>query len=120
MRRALKKLVLFFVTAAMLASLAGCSFGKSSQVQPNKDPKKVVQDAKLTQSLKKEKGVSNGQVYVQNKTAVAAIVLKKDVSKKDAEALANKYADDLKKYYKDLKINVQAVQNNKNVVNISK
>lgn len=119
MKRALKKLVLFFVTAAILISMVGCSF-KSSQVKPDKDPKKVVQDAKLTQNLKKEKGVSNGQVYVQNKTAVAAIVLKKDVSKKDAETLANKYADDLKKYYKDLKVNVQAVQNNKNIVNISK
>ncbi|WP_123052846.1 hypothetical protein [Clostridium sp. JN-1] len=119
MKRALKKLVLFFITAAILISVVGCST-KSSQVKPDKDPKKVVQDGKMTQRLKKEKEVSNGQVYVRNKTAVAAIVLKNDVSKKDAETLANKYADDLKKSYKDLNVNVQAVQNNKNIVNISK
>lgn len=119
MKQTLKKLSLFFVTAAIIISMVGCSF-KSSQVKPDKNPSKVVQDTKMTQRLKQEKGVSNGQVYVQNKTAVAAIVLKKDVSKKDAETLANKYAGDLKKYYKDMKVNVQAVQNNKNIVDISK
>lgn len=84
-----------------------------------KEEQKVIQDAKKTEELKKEKEIYNGQVYVQNNMAVATMLIKDGVSETDAKALAEKYAKQLKEQYKDMRINVQAVQGGKNIANIT-
>lgn len=77
------------------------------------------QNKELTERVKEEKGVLNGQVYTQNGMAVGTLVLDKKVSDADAKKLAEKYAKELKEKYKDMKVNVQAVRGGKNVANIT-
>jgi hypothetical protein len=80
----------------------------------------IEQNKELTKQVKQEKGVIDGQVYEQDGMAIGTLLLEKKVSDKDAKRLAEKYADELKKEYKDLVINVQAVRDGENVANITK
>lgn len=112
-------IVLLAVSIIITVSLVGCGGKKYEAVKPSKDPKKIVQDKNYTKDLKSEKEVLDGQIYVKNKMVVGVIIVKNNVSDKDAKALAQKYADELKKTYKGMKINVQAVKKNKNVANIT-
>lgn len=130
MKQLARRLSALSITAALVISMAGCSFGKDSSKQNNnakqseqsakkEEAPKVEQDAKKTEQLKKEKQVYDGQVYFQDDSVVATMVIKDDVSEKDAKALADKYAKELKATYKDKKINVQAVQKGNNIANIT-
>lgn len=114
MKKFWKKLTLIVVCISMFASLTGCY----KAVKPDKDPQKLVQDVKRTDQIKKEKDLKGGQVYVQNNVVTATMVFKDDISEKEAKELVNKYVEALKKEYSGMKINVQAVQKNKNIVNI--
>ncbi|WP_411682655.1 hypothetical protein [Clostridium thailandense] len=117
----IKNVITRISTALLLiiltVSLSACD-AKHEAVKPDKDPKKIVVDKNYTKDLKKENGVQNGQVYVQNGIAIGTILLKDSVSDADAKALAEKYANELKKTYKDMKVNVQAVKAGKNTANI--
>jgi PBP1b-binding outer membrane lipoprotein LpoB len=77
------------------------------------------QNKELSKIVKEEEGVLDGQVYTQNGMAVGTLVLDKKVSNADAKKLAEKYAKELKEEYKDMKVNVQAVHNGKNVANVT-
>lgn len=110
----LKKLTLIAICMSIFMSLAGCY----SAVKPDKDPKKLVQDVKRTNQIKKEKDLTNGQVYVKNNMVTTTMVFKDSVSEKDANDLVNKYTEALKKEYKGMKINIQAVQKGKNIANV--
>ncbi|AKN33482.1 hypothetical protein Ccar_22695 [Clostridium carboxidivorans P7] len=114
MKSFLKKLTLIMVCVSMFVSLTGCY----TAVKPDKDPKKLVQDVKRTSQIKKEKDLIDGQVYMKNDVLTATMVFKDNVSEKDAKELVNKYAEALKKEYKGTKINIQAVQKNKNIANV--
>jgi|GEM_PF-2538505 hypothetical protein len=92
---------------------------QKKEEQKKQEAQKVNQDAAKTETLKTEKEVINGQIYVQNNTAIATMIIKDGVSEADAKALADKYAKQLKEQYKDMKINVQAVQKGKNIANIT-
>ncbi|MFL0249140.1 hypothetical protein ACJDT4_01800 [Clostridium neuense] len=117
----LKIINFLIISILIIGMLAGCgnAKGKHEAVKPVKDPRKIVQDKNYTKDLKSEKEVLDGQIYLQNGMVCGAIMLKNNVSDKDAKALAQKYADELKKTYKGMKINVQAVKKNKNVANIT-
>lgn len=117
MKRFLKKLTVTAVLVSVIMSLVGCSLWHTP-VKSDKDPKKIVQDTKRTEEIKKEKGVVNGQVYMKNNVVTATLAFKDDVSEKDAKEIINKYVEALKKEYKGTKINVQAVQKGKNIANI--
>ncbi|WP_373844679.1 hypothetical protein [Clostridium sp.] len=112
------KISIALLMIILTVSLSACG-AKHEAVKPDKDPKKIVVDTNYTEDLKKENGVQNGQVYVQNGIAIGTIMLKDNVSDADAKALAEKYAKELKKSYKDMKVNVQAVKAGKNVANIT-
>lgn len=114
----IKRISTALLMIILTASLGACG-AKHEAVKPDKDPKKVVVDKNYTEDLKKENGVQNAQVYVQNNMAIGTMILKDSVSDADAKALANKYAKELKKTYKDMKSNVQAVKKGKNVANIT-
>ncbi|MBC2580179.1 hypothetical protein [Clostridium sp. DJ247] len=129
MNKYIKKLSIFFVALTIVTSLSACSmFSKSgkndnntTKVSENKkqDGPKIAQDTKKTEELKKEKEIYNGQVYVQNNVAIATMLIKDGVSEQEAKALAEKYAKQLKVQYNNMKVNVQAVQNGKNIANIT-
>ncbi len=99
---------------SVFLSLTGCY----RAVKPDKDATKLVQDTKRTEQIKKEKDLISGQVYVKDNIVTATMVFKNDISEKDAKELVNKYVELLKKEYKGMKINVQAVQKNKSIANI--
>jgi outer membrane murein-binding lipoprotein Lpp len=110
----LKKLTLIAICVSIFMSLTGCY----SAVKPDKDPKKLVQDVKRTDQIKKEKDLISGQVYVRNNMVTATMLFKDTISEKDAKDLVNKYTEALKKEYKGMKINIQAVQKGKNIANV--
>lgn len=114
MRKFCKRLTLITICISMFVSLTGCY----TAAKPDKDAKKLVQDVNRTKQLSKEKDLVTGQVYVRNNMVTATMAFKNNVSQKDAKELINKYEDELKKEYKGMKINIQAVQNNKNIANI--
>ncbi len=125
--KSLKKVASIISIMAITASLAGC--GKPKPVERPKDPKQKVEDKAMTEKLQKEKIVKGSKVYISGDTIIGAVIMKKDVpekeAKKKAQDLANKYAQELKKEYKNLqeeykgmKINVQVVQNGKNLANV--
>jgi ABC-type phosphate transport system substrate-binding protein len=105
-------------TLTLMGSLVGCG-AKQEAVKADKNPQKIVQDKNYTADLKNEKDVQAGQVYVQNGTAIGTMIIKKGVSDADVKKLAEKYAKELKETYKDLKVNVQAVEDGKNVADIT-
>lgn len=123
----MKKKTLAAVFSAFLL-VAGCSNDeepkkeetKQEVKQEEKKTPEITQNKELTKQVKDEEGVLDGQVYEQDGMAIGTLVLDKKVSNKDAKKLAEKYADELKKEYKDLKVNVQAVRDGKNVANITK
>ncbi|MFD3155920.1 hypothetical protein ACFIJ5_03505 [Haloimpatiens sp. FM7330] len=140
----LKKICTGLLVCAMAASIAACGAKTSSkdtnnteksqsvsknETNKSQDAKKqsektkvepVKQDKDLTKSIKNEKEVSEGQVYVKDNNVIGVMLIKKGVSADRAKQLANEYAAKLKKQYKDKKVNVQAVQDGKNVANITK
>jgi uncharacterized lipoprotein YehR (DUF1307 family) len=117
MNKAIKKMSMLLLILVIMLSLSACE-GKHEAVKPDKDPKKIVVDKNYTEDLKNEKDVQVGQVYIQNGIAIGTMIIKDTVSDNDAKALAEKYAKELKESYKDMKVNVQAVKNGKNVANI--
>ncbi|MBU5439681.1 hypothetical protein KQI42_16825 [Tissierella sp. MSJ-40] len=111
----LKKLTGIVIVCILLICLVACS--------ANNDNKEIIesdlnQDKELTSKLLEEKEVLSGQVYIRDDLIIGAIVIKDRVSEDRAKKLAQKYAEELKDKYKDKKINVQAVQDYKNIVNI--
>ncbi|MDW8802586.1 hypothetical protein P8V03_15670 [Clostridium sp. A1-XYC3] len=130
MMKLAKRLSALSITAALVISMSGCSFGKDSSKQNNntkqseqkakkEEAPKVQQDAKKTEQLKKEKEVYDGQVYFKDDSVIATMIIKEGISEGDAKALAEKYAKELKAAHKDKKINVQAVQKGNNIANIT-
>jgi hypothetical protein len=112
----LKKLTGIVLICTLFISLVACSAN-------NNDNKEIIesdlnQDKELTSKLLEEKEVLSGQVYIRDDLIIGAIVIKDGISEDRAKKLAQKYAEELKDKYKDKKINVQAVQNYKNIVNI--
>jgi hypothetical protein len=112
----------------VLLLAVGCSANEENKANESKKEETKVkneqtnepkQNTELTEKVKEEKGVLNGQVYTQNGMAVGTLVLDKKVSDADAKKLAEKYAKELKEEYKDMKVNVQAVRGGKNVANIT-
>jgi uncharacterized protein YejL (UPF0352 family) len=128
MKKYCKELLVFSLVITIFLSLTGCSlFSKNNTAnqdtkvknEAKKEAPQVNQDVKKTEQLKKEKEISNGQVYVQNNMVVATMLIKDNISEADAKALAEKYAKQLKEEHKDMKVNVQAVQKGKNIANIT-
>lgn len=130
MKKFIKRLATVSMVVALLISMSGCSFGnktsksnndtkQSAQNNQNNNGPKLEQDIKKTEQLKKEKGVIDGQVYIQNNMVTATMIIKDSVSENDGKALADKYAKDLKASHKNMKVNVQAVQKGKSIANIT-
>ncbi|MHB7980427.1 hypothetical protein CF067_14420 [Clostridium sporogenes] len=119
MKNFLKKLFALMIVLTVLLSLVACgNSSKHETVKPDKDPKKIVQDKNYTKDLTKDKKVKDGQVYIQNNTVVCVMIIKDDVKEADAKELLNKYAKELKKSYKDMPVNAQAVLKGKNIGNV--
>lgn len=128
MKRLVRRLAEISMIMALVLSMTACSFRNSSSNSSNdtkqstekdKGNTNIKQDTKKTEKLKKEKAVADGQIYIQNDVATATMVIKDNISESDAKALADKYAKELKENYKDMKVNVQAVQKGKNIADIT-
>jgi hypothetical protein len=125
MKKHCRQLLVVSLFITIFLSLTGCSwFSKNNTANQNTksvktEEPKVNQDVKKTEQLRKEKEISNGQVYIEKDVVMATMLIKDDVSEADAKALAEKYAKQLKEEHKDMKVNVQAVQKGKNIANIT-
>lgn len=64
----------------------------------------------LTKKLKAEEGITDAKVFEKNGKALARFVVDKKVSEKEIKKLAEKYAKELEKEYKDQEVNVQAIK----------
>lgn len=117
-----KKIGILALVLTLLMSLAACSFGKKTNDSQNAkkiEAHKIKTDTAMTAQLKKEKPILNGQVYVQDNRAIATMVIKDGFSNEQAKELAQRYAKILKKKHKDMQVNVMAVRDNKNIVNLT-
>ncbi|KEI12475.1 hypothetical protein Z959_04570 [Clostridium novyi B str. ATCC 27606] len=125
--KSIKKIVSVVSILAISVSLVAC--GKPKPVERPKDSNQKVEDKAMNKKLQKEKIVKGSKVYISGDTIIGAVIMEKDVPEKEAkqkaEDLANKYANQLKVEYKNLqeeykgmKINVQVVQNGKNLANV--
>ncbi|MCY6959379.1 hypothetical protein [Clostridium brassicae] len=122
-KKLLRKIITLISILTISASLVAC--GKPKPVERPKDPKQTVEDKGMTKKIAKEKIVSGSKVYIKDNMIIATMVIKKEAKKEEITKVANQYAQELKKQYKNLqeeykgmKINVQAVQSGKNVANI--
>lgn len=79
-----------------------------------------VQDEKKTEDLLTEEGITAGQVYTQGDTVVTTMIADSEANEEKVKELAEKYAEELKKEYPDMKVNVQAVKDGENIANIIK
>jgi PBP1b-binding outer membrane lipoprotein LpoB len=122
------KLKIWVSLFLVLLLAVGCSANEEKKAnEPKKEvttakeeqTSELVQNKELTKKVKEEEGVLDGQVYTQDGMAVGTLVLDKKVSDADAKKLAEKYSKELKEEYKDMKVNVQAVRDGKNVANIT-
>jgi PBP1b-binding outer membrane lipoprotein LpoB len=122
------KLKIWISLFLVLLLAVGCSANKENKANEAKKEETTVKEEKinepeqnkeLTKKVKEEEGVLDGQVYTQGDMAVGTLVLDKKVSDVDAKKLAEKYAKELKEEYKDMRVNVQAVRDGKNVANIT-
>ena len=107
------------VFSAFLLVVASCSGNeepKKEETKQEQGSQDIKQNKELTKQVKEEEGVFLTVKYILK----MAWQLEKKVSDKDAKKLAEKYAEELKDEYKDLKVNVQAVRDGKNVANITK
>lgn len=112
-----KKIVMSLLMLIFIISLVACG-AKHEAVKSDKDPKKIVLDKNYTEDIKKEKGASDGLVYVQGGVVTATIAVKSNVDDTAAKELGQKYEKELKKAYKDDKVNVQVVKDGKNIATI--
>lgn len=122
--KVVNRLSRFLLIALIALLLSACSdeISKVSETNDNQqteETQKIVQNEELTKSILEEEGVIAGKAYEQDGLAVGTLSLEADVSDEDTKKLAEKYAGALKKEYKDLPVNVQAVRDGENVVNIS-
>jgi len=130
----MKKIVYLVCFTILAVTVSGCSLiGKSKEdskkektrqtkVTESKNTDKVkemplIKNKELTNQIKKENGLYGGQVYVQNNYAIATMVVKKGVKRDRIKSLVNEYSEKLKNEYKGKNINIQAVQNGKNMEN---
>ncbi|MSU03201.1 hypothetical protein [Tissierella pigra] len=128
----LKKFISIIVISILSISLISCSNSNNKEevklreeeklkeevnskekVKPNKN-----RDENLTDELVKEEEVYDGQIYFQDDWVIGAISIEDGVPEEKGKEIAQKYAEKLKEKYKDKKVNVQAVQDGKNIANI--
>jgi hypothetical protein len=77
----------------------------------------IKQDNDLTDRLKKEKEILDGRIYTLNGNVYGTMIIKNEIKQSEIDDLVNKYGVEIRKAYKECKINIQAVQNGKNVAN---
>lgn len=91
---------------------------KVEEEKKEEEKNKIVKEENLTEKIKKEDVVADGQVYFQGDNVIATMVVKDGAKEEEVKKKADQYAKDLKKKYADKKVNVQAVGNGKNIANV--
>lgn len=133
MKHNLKKLGLITFILVLVVSLMGCSLVKQSsnnnaakstaekqkEAAKHEEETKITIDTDKTTQLKKEKTISDGKVYVQNKRVIATMIIKDGIKDEEVKDLAQKYGKDLKKKYNNMPVSVMAVRGDKNIVNLT-
>lgn len=127
--RSMKTKIMIGMLGALLL-VTGCSVEKEkseaktdkTQIEQEADKENATPTEKenevLTKKIQDEEGVIGGRVYEQNGTAIGILMLEKEVNDVDAKKLAERYAVEIKKEYKDLPVNIQAIRDGENVANI--
>ncbi|MCM3489793.1 hypothetical protein M3689_10790 [Alkalihalophilus marmarensis] len=75
--------------------------------------------APITANIEQEAGVLGAQVFVDGDTAVGSLMLDESVEEERVEVLAQNFAEEIKAAHEDKAANVQVVQNNEIVADIT-
>lgn len=125
-KKVLSKFKVIFIIGIIVAMISGCSFieKKSPQKIPSSDisvQPEVKKEAEkdLTESLKKEIYVSNGEVNIFDNMVFAVIIMKDDAKGENIDEIVNRYTTRIKEKYPNKKIAVQVYQNGKVMKNIN-
>ena len=78
----------------------------------------IVKVKDVMKKLTAEKQVSGSQIFIKDNIHHTVITFNKDADIKTAKAVATKYANLIKEAYNDKNVNVQIVQNGKNIANV--
>lgn len=81
--------------------------GKKTDNEQNKDSAKKFME---------EKVIIDEKFVEQEGVAIGTLLIEKDVSDEDANKLAKRYVDEIKKEYKDQPVNVQVIRDGKDIV----
>ena len=128
-------LVITLILSLFLAlTTAGCSGKKaannqgtntSSAAKQNELGSVVVMDTvkqpdiTMSNKLKAEKNVLDGEIYMQGNIIYCAVIMKGGTKEDEAKSLAQRYLDEIKLKFKDKKINVQVLGDGKNLANLT-
>jgi hypothetical protein len=125
----MKKLIYIFIFTTLVLVVSGCSlFNKDKkeesaelidnlQVRESREEAPLEKNEDLTEKLKKEEILKDGQIYTQNEYAVTTMIVKDDATQEEIDELVDRYVELLKEKYEGKKVNVQAIQNGENVAN---
>lgn len=102
--------------------VVGCRRQTDPETPPPQEPPVAVDegvDEELSEKIEEEEGVTGGRVYEQGDYIIGTMIIEKGVKQDKIDQIAEKYARELKDKYPNKKVNVQAVQDGKNVANIT-
>lgn len=128
----IKTIISLFVAIFVIFGAASCSLKSNTQDKKSNKPKvskdcgiklnqttPIIKDKVTTKEISKEKLIMSCNVYNQGDWTIATLIIK-DKAKKDAiKKLADKYAKELQNKNEGKKIFIQAIQNGKEICNIT-
>ncbi|KEI06424.1 hypothetical protein Z957_11140 [Clostridium sp. K25] len=96
-----------------ILGLAGCKKEAKKEVSENIKPATIEE---INKKLKKENGVKDSKIYINDNEINVDISLKESTTRENAEKIANIYGEKLKKGYKNKYVNINVTKSNKRII----
>ena len=121
-----KKYIILSACIFVVLLIVGISIKSSNAKKAAATPTKIVtlsapnivKVKDVMKQLTAEKQVSGSQIFIKDNMHHAVITFNKEADIKTAKAFATKYANLIKEAYNDKNVNVQIVQNGKNITSV--
>jgi len=122
----MKKWLIIMAIFLMISTVTGCFQQKPAdpanpnQTQQDAESKKEGNtDPDLTAKLKSEQSVLSGRIYEREGLVIGTIIMEKGTTTEVAQALAQKYLEEIKIQYPGKEVNVQVVADDNNLANLN-
>ncbi len=120
----MKKWLIIMAILLVISTVTGCSQQKpadpANQTQQDDESKKEGNtNPDLTAKLKSEQSVLSGRIYEREGLVIGTIIMEKGTTTEAAQALAQKYLEEIKIQYPGKEVNVQVVADDNNLANLN-